>query len=285
MTPATQVPSLLVSTDMDGTLLDHHDYSWNAAIPAMDQLRQRHIPIIFNTSKTFDEVRALRHAMGIDTPFIVENGSALYIPRSGYELLDLANASEQKVCAQGGYWQVLFGQTREDILDCIHRLRVRNNLPFEGFADWSAAAIAQRTGLDEAAAQLAANKHFSEPIVWHGDQQQLGLFAEALDEHELRLLKGGRFYHVQGRVDKGTPLRWLQHRYAETGGFKPALVCLGDSENDVAMLNVADYPVCVKSPVAGYPFVRSGRPVLYTDEYGPAGWNEAIGTIIAQHIK
>ncbi len=37
-------PHLIVFTDLDGTLLDHHSYSWRAASPAMAKLAANGIP-------------------------------------------------------------------------------------------------------------------------------------------------------------------------------------------------------------------------------------------------
>jgi len=88
-------------------------------------------------------------------------------------------------------------------------------------------------------------------------------FIELAQKENLKVLKGGRFYHLQGDTDKAQPLHWLLENYSDVFGFiegasssKPTLICLGDNHNDVAMLNVADIPVCVK------------------------GWNEAVLSIL-----
>ena len=45
---------LLVFTDLDGTLLDHHSYSHAAALPGLERLRGLEVPVIPVTSKTRD---------------------------------------------------------------------------------------------------------------------------------------------------------------------------------------------------------------------------------------
>lgn len=70
----------LVFTDMDGTLLDHHTYSFDAAKPALNALDEKNIPVIPTTSKTFAELQPLRKSIGLDGPFIIENGAAVFIP-------------------------------------------------------------------------------------------------------------------------------------------------------------------------------------------------------------
>ncbi|MGA0327631.1 MAG: hypothetical protein ACO3OK_11595, partial [Limisphaerales bacterium] len=41
----------VVVTDLDGSLLDHHTYSFEAALPALSVLKEEGIPLILNTSK------------------------------------------------------------------------------------------------------------------------------------------------------------------------------------------------------------------------------------------
>ncbi|NNC55214.1 MAG: HAD hydrolase family protein, partial [Pseudomonadales bacterium] len=67
----------MVFTDLDGSLLDHHSYSYDAALPALTLLEQKNIPIIFCSSKTRAEMDRLRIDMGHAAPFIIENGAAI----------------------------------------------------------------------------------------------------------------------------------------------------------------------------------------------------------------
>ncbi|HCP98037.1 MAG TPA: haloacid dehalogenase, partial [Pseudoalteromonas sp.] len=64
-------------TDLDGTLLNHRDYSTEAVDTLLQELQYSGVPVVFNTSKTFSEVVALQQALNIKQPFIVENGSAV----------------------------------------------------------------------------------------------------------------------------------------------------------------------------------------------------------------
>ena len=70
----------IVFTDLDGSLLDFDRYSFEGARPSLDRLKRLDIPVVFTTSKTRREVEVLRRETGIDAPFIVENGAAVYVP-------------------------------------------------------------------------------------------------------------------------------------------------------------------------------------------------------------
>lgn len=99
--------NIIIFTDLDGTLLDEN-YSYDYAIPTIRELKRMNIPIIFCSAKTRAEQEIFRARMGINDPFIVEDGSAIYIPRgyfkrrcgeptNGYEVIVLGVRYEEIV--------------------------------------------------------------------------------------------------------------------------------------------------------------------------------------------
>ena len=54
---------LLVFTDLDGSLLDPHSYSFAAALPALAALAEREVPVVPVSSKTRRELEPLRHSL------------------------------------------------------------------------------------------------------------------------------------------------------------------------------------------------------------------------------
>ena len=151
-----------VSTDLDGTLLDHHTYSFEAAIPALEFCLQESIPVILNTSKTALEAIAIAEELRLTGPMIVENGSALVNLNANDDQppfrSHVENSAQSKI--------KVFGAKRQEILNFLAMMRTKYGYKFEGFNDWSTQAIADKTGLSIAAAELAAAKEYSEPFVW-----------------------------------------------------------------------------------------------------------------------
>ncbi|RBP49309.1 HAD-IIB family hydrolase [Arenicella xantha] len=277
--------NLIVSTDLDGTLLDHNTYSYAAALPALTRCKTLGVPVILNTSKTFAEVVALQQALDISAPLVVENGSALSFDAADINISNLPE-NQFEVVQDAQRTTLVFGVKRSAILDFISALRRETTWQFAGFNDWTAAEIASNTGLDLASAELASQKQYSEPIVWQDDDLSFAGFEAAVATAGFSLLKGGRFIHIQGHTDKARPLTWLkQHPQMlfpdSDGNIPPKLICLGDSHNDVAMLNVADFPVCVRSPIADYPSLATEHPIIRTHGFGPVGWNEALETLLS----
>lgn len=254
--------SFIISTDLDGTLLDHHDYSFDAALTAIEVCKERDIPVILNTSKTLSEALSLQKQLELNSPVIVENGSAIVLPNSR---------------------KVVFGADRSEIIKFIDNTRRSYSWEFIGFNDWTVAEIAEQTGLSIDAAELASNKDYSEPFLWNDSEDAFQDFTKRATQNGLSVLKGGRFYHLQGQTDKAKPLVWLMQNHNEALSQlceKPRLVALGDNKNDIAMLNVADIAVCVRSPVCDFPLIENKGTVIKTEACGPVGWNQAVLQIL-----
>ncbi len=259
----TGTSSIVVITDLDGTLLDHHTYSYEAALPGIDALKKHRIPLVFSSSKTAAEILALREQLGVTDPFVVENGAAVYLSDTPTP-------------------EITFAQKRQEILEIIHRLRTQQQYNFIGFADMTIEEIQSSTGLEIKAAMNAMKRDFSEPLLWRQSDSHLDDFCDRLSLQNLHTQRGGRFVHVQGEYDKSDAMAWLRNYYHEKWSTKPWVVALGDSENDKRMLETADEAVLVRSPVHHLPVFSHDRLTI-TNQVGPKGWNDAILSLLQKH--
>lgn len=261
----------LIVTDLDGTLLDHHNYSHQAVDPLLLELEKRSIPVVFNTSKTLAELRLLRTELNNRHPFVVENGSAIYMP-PGYFSSDPASKSSR----QGEFDCILLGRPADEIHDWLAKTRHGLDLHFVGFAEMSIQELMASTGLDESKAELAKQRHYSEAIHWRDSDAQRERFRRAAEAAGFKLLQGGRFLHVLGSCDKGQASRRLADEYAARTLQPHAVIAAGDSANDVAMLEAADLAIAVRSPVHDFPWLSPGQACIQTSQFGPQGWAEAV---------
>lgn len=224
---------LIIFTDIDGTLIDLTTYSFAEAAPAITAVLARHIPLILCSSKTRAEQVHLRRALGIDDPFIVENGSAIFIPPG---LLPFEFAYR----LMGGWPVIELGVTAVTIQAALTAVRHETGLLFQGFA-----AI---TGLDEAAALRAQQREYSETIVTPLAAPELAQLATALAAKGLAIVSGGKFHTVTGAgSDKGTAVTHLTALYRQKFGHVTT-IGLGDSANDRPLLTAVDRPYLVQKP-------------------------------------
>jgi len=261
----------LVFTDMDGTLLDHHTYSHAEADGMLAQLSEAKIPVIPTTSKTFEELNALRKEIGLTGPFIVENGAAIHIPHGFFKQKP---ANTQWI---NGYWVRQFCSKKQYWLSLLKRVEKDFGGLFTHFSAMSTEEIVDATGLTFAEAQRAANRQYGEPVLWKSDEKSKQQFIQALFAIGARPLQGGRFIHVSGDCNKGSALEWF---IAEHVRQNPETTCksiaLGDGQNDVAMLEAADYAVRILSPVNEPPVLNKTQNVITSTKTGPAGWTESL---------
>lgn len=265
---------LMIFTDLDGTLLDHEDYAFEAAKPSLERIRAAGIPLIMTTSKTRREVEGLRAQMGIGDPFIVENGGGLFIPR-GYRgwLIDRGDR-------QGDYTVIPLGTD----YSLVRRFVERFGPGFEirGFGDMTSREIARLTGLPQQQAALAAMREFTEPFVMNRPEALRDLEARA-SAAGLKVTRGGRFHHLIGAgQDKGLAVRIVCDLFRRHGCGGLTSLGFGDSENDLPMLEAVDIPVVIPHPDGRYldialpGLIRAQAP-------GSRGWNGAVAALLDRH--
>ncbi len=261
----------VIYTDLDGSLLDHDDYSHAAADALLEELERAHIPVVPCTSKTRAEILPLRAELNNRHPFVFENGAAVAIPH------DYFGRKPEGARSKGGFWVRAFTLPRDHWLSLIGNAASDFEGEFVGFSDMSDEEIAALTGLTPAQAHLARQREYGEPVHWLGSAARLQAFIERLRQAGAVVLRGGRFIHVSGRCDKGQALTWLNQQYAlQANGPAPLSIAAGDSENDVAMLEAADRALVIRSPSHPAPGLARTTHLYRSAANGPNGWVEGI---------
>ncbi|OHV09509.1 HAD-IIB family hydrolase [Kushneria phosphatilytica] len=259
---------LLIFTDLDGSLLDHDTYDHSPAIEWLARLKAADVPVILNTSKTAAEVLPLYHELGLDAPFVTENGGCVYLPESWVinEDVDV-----------DGWARVVLGASRSRILTVLEAIRETESLRFRGFADMTHQEVMTLTGLDEPSARRACQREASEPLIWRDSETALDHFRLELIGAGLELTRGGRFHHVMGETcSKGRACGWLISRLEQRLGTSVSSIALGDGPNDVSMFDTVDAAVIIRGKHDQPIEVRDEARTYRTHEHGPHGWVEGL---------
>ncbi|MBU2870643.1 HAD-IIB family hydrolase [Colwellia sp. E2M01] len=281
----------IIFSDLDGTLLDHYTYQSIAASETLAQLKSADIPVILNTSKTYAELETIIQDLQLDTPFIIENGAAVYIPIGTFA----SQPDDTKVV--GKYWVKSFCLPVAHWLSLLSTEGKKFSGNFQGFSAMSESELALLTGLSIEDAERAKQRQYGEPIQWLGDEETKDVFINHMIDLGANVVQGGRFLHLGGYCDKGQAMLWLAEQYLEhyiacssaanqSHVVTPSLctIALGDGENDTAMLEAADIAVQIKSPVHDFPSLHRQKMTTQTSLYGPEGWAEAIQSLLVEQL-
>ncbi len=267
----------VIFTDLDGTLLDHENYSFAPAIPALRLIREKGIPLVICSSKTRGEIERYREQLENRDPFIAENGGGIFIP-TGYFERPLLHSSGVSFIVEGGYEVVRLGAPYQALRRAVSELR-DEGFRITGFGDMSAADVAAASGLAEEDAALAKEREFDEPFLFEGDAAGERELEEAIRAKGFDLTRG-RFFHILGESDKGKAVTILAGLYRQKYG-DISTVALGDSPNDIPMLERADYPILVKKPDGRHDPRIEVAGLIRAEGIGPAGWSEALLELLA----
>lgn len=255
MREKNELNNYLIFTDLDGTLLNHHDYSFTEANEMLNIFKKYNTPLIIVTSKTKEEVIEIQKRVQILFPFIIENGAGVFIPKEDtYELIAL-------------------GKTYSETLEAFNKYA--NFFTMKGFHQMSDAEVSRLTSLSLVQSSLARKRTFSEPFILD-NIQDLEPLKKMANEDGFDIVKGGRFYHlITMGQDKANALKVVQNYYEKLHLKKYQTIALGDGENDITMLQSVGQAIVIQNSKGGY--INCDIEGLIQSKYqGSKGWNESL---------
>jgi len=142
--------------------------------------------------------------------------------------------------------------------------------------------IVRHTGLDRQQAQLAARREYDEPFLIPGNPSPgtVRTLRRLATQQGCRVVKGGRFYHLTGKSTKGRAVRVLMQLYRMAYQIQ-AFIGLGDSENDLSLLESVNVPILMAKPDGTFDATILRRmPSVKRALAGPAGWLQIVSTLL-----
>jgi len=272
------VKRTVVFTDLDGTLLDARTYSFDAALPALGMLGERHVPVVVCSSKTRAEIEYYRARLHSSDPFIVENGGAVFVPR-GYFAADGGLSGLAGDDDDSRYLVLRLGARYQELRGVLTQIR-EEGFDVRGFGDMTAEEIAAVTGLPLTEAVMAGKREFDEPFLFGGDPKMREELVASIERKGFRVTQG-LFYHILGESDKGKAVSIVTGMFRREYG-EIMTVALGDSPNDLPMLRSVDRPIIVEKHGGGYDRVLAAEDFERAGGEGPEGWNQAVMRLLEE---
>lgn len=272
----------IVFSDLDGTMIDHENYSYQEAKNALERIIEMKVPLILVSSKTYAEIEALRNqlkkdSLEINSPFIIENGSAIYVPKNYFNFDIKDSLPDYTIGEKRGYDVINISQVNyADLVKQLKDIEKENDFKIVGFNDLSAEELSKECGLSIEQSQLAKTREFDEPFrIVPDDQESYKKVEESIKKKGLNYTKGGRYAHIMGRQDKGLAVQILDKLYKKQFG-KIESIGLGDSKNDLEFLEYCDQGYLVSNPKKPVDASVESEKIHKVGKIGPAGFNEVI---------
>ena len=261
----------LIFTDLDGTLLDHENYSYGNNKKLISRIVSNQNEIIFNTSKTFSETTNLLKELNLtNMPFSTENGAVLYFPKNRFK--KNKNSSDY-----GRYWKIRIAKLSSKIWYKF-LLKKQKTFKFLIAQDLPIKDLKKYTNLINTSKML--NREASQLIIWKDSFLNLKKFKNDLkSEKDGVLIQGSRFMQISSICNKRIAKKLISHIYDIQfhDKYSKNTIALGDSKNDIDMLNSATHACLIKNPSGVFPKLRSNKKNIYkSSKLAPNGWSQLI---------
>ncbi len=255
-------------TDLDGTMLDLYDYTYDAALPALDAVKRKGIPVVFCTAKTQAENEYYRAEMGLKDPFIVENGGAIFVPDDYFSF-------EFECKKRDNYCVVELGALYGALRKALTEIREETGFTITGFGDMTAEEVAKDANLSVEQAKRAKAKHYNESFIFDEPKEKETILFDMINAKGFSHTYGGRYYGIHGKnADKGKAVKILTKLFTQEYGAVKT-IGIGDSMNDIPLLKAVDQPAAVRNKKGGW--IDISLPNLYKAKgEGPRGWVEVV---------
>ena len=274
---------IAIFTDLDGTLIRHEDYSFTRVRPLLHKLQVKHIPVILTSSKTRAEIEYYRREMKLADPFIVENGGAIVIPLNYFQPHYL-QTYQTHLRNLEDYTCIELGRPYGELVNVLVQVASEAQVPLVGFHQMDLEQIVQHTGLDRQQAQWAAQREYDEPFLIDGNPSPgtVSTVKRLATLRGCRVVRGGRFYHLTGKSNKGRAVRILMQLYRMAHQIQ-LFIGLGDSENDLTLLESVNVPILMaKSDGTFDTRILERIPSVKRALAGPVGWLQIVSTLLRQ---
>ncbi|HVH29701.1 MAG TPA: hypothetical protein VM818_23300 [Vicinamibacterales bacterium] len=239
---------------------------------ALDFLATRAIPLVINASRTRAEIERLHHTLHIVTPFISENGAALFLPQGCLPFVP-------HQARRGMSGDVIdFGLPYAQVVDILRRTARQHHVEIVKFADLSIEEVSRELDVSLAEARLAKLREYSELFrIVHETEAVRHRLVASLHRQGLRCRPTGCHYVVTAAPDRADSVRTLRAMW-KRASKDPLVIGLGDTLDDVPWLRQVDIPVIVQTD--GEEVTRKMLASLphahVTRRHGPTGWSEAV---------
>ncbi|HZA63612.1 MAG TPA: hypothetical protein VE573_12115, partial [Nitrososphaeraceae archaeon] len=173
-------------------------------------------------------------------------------------------------------------------------IRKKYSINFRGVADISVEKLSNLALISREQAKRMAQRNYGETIL-QIQSEDIARFIKYVQEYGMKVIHGGRFFDVTVGTDKGIAVGILKKLFKDKFHNNVTFFGIGDSTNDIPMLNLMDIPILVQRQDSSWvddgeikmknavdSSHISSNKLIKIEGIGPNGWENAIHRIILE---
>ena len=258
--------TIIVFTDLDGTLLHRDTFQFDTIKNYIKSLINKGVIIIPNSSKTEVEIEEFNEELGVNLPFISENGASIH----GLNLIT-SNFPNK----------LIVSREKEELLR-IFENKVPEKLKQKCFQISKMSKKDQENILGQKDEKLknALNRKYTLPFLFKGDKSEKNRLLKLLNTNSLTLQEGGRVSNLCDNVNKVKSMNRVV-KILKKIEEKIITIAVGDNYNDLDMLKNCDIPCLVFNDQFKLDQINIDN-LIFSNKPSPEGWADVIKKALAK---
>ncbi|MAU29314.1 MAG: hypothetical protein CMJ07_09040 [Pelagibacterales bacterium] len=255
---------IFIFTDLDGSLLHRDNFSFNEIKNFIKKCFNKGMVIVPNSSKTKKEIENFCDDLNLNLPFISENGSSICN-------INLINPSLPK--------EIILSRKKEEIRSIFNKnITKEHKLNCKFIKLMPLSEKIKILGLSSSKITDALDRNYSHPLIFLGSNKEKNLLIKNVNNLGLKLHEGDRVLNLGDNVAKGKAMK----KFMKLLNIEKFLtIAVGDSKNDIDMLEASDFPCLVYNKLANLSNINTKRYFLSKSE-APLGWSEVIDRVLTK---
>ena len=258
--------SSIIFTDLDGSLLHRDTFEFDTIKDYIKSLANKEIIIIPTSSKTEKEIEKFNEELGIELPFISENGSAIH----GLNLIN-SNFPNKIILSRDKkeLFKIFETKVPERLVNkCVQVSKLSKKKQEKIF------------GQKNDRLKNVLNRNYTIPFLFKGDNVEKNKLIKILNSNSLTLQEGGRVLNLCDNVNKVKSMNKVV-KILKKIEEKIKTIAVGDNYNDLDMLKNCDIPCLVFNDQFKLDQINIDN-LIFSNKPSPEGWADVIKKALAK---